>query len=294
MPWIPFTLIMTSLALLTGGQVNPSRQPLEQSTSPRIARDLGLVQPRAERLRGVVVPSQQVVLAAPVDGILAEVLVEEGQFVAADQKLLRMDDAVQRLAVEAARLRAESEAPLRSARLAVEEAAILVQRMEEAFAKDAASEWELRRMKLQQEQAQAEYDATLEQQALAQVNLRLEQQRLQRYMLSAPFDALVVRLTAEPGSTMTRGDQIASLIVLNPLEAHIFVPAEQFGRLEVGRSYPLEADAPVNRQIEGRLKTVDRVIDSASQTFRCVFEIDNPDHTMPAGFTVHLVLEQVD
>jgi hypothetical protein len=36
------------------------------------------------------------------------------------------------------------------------------------------------------------------------------------------------------------------------------------------------------------LKFVDPIIDSGTQTFRCVFEIENSDRKMPAGFGVRL------
>jgi len=48
----------------------------------------------------------------------------------------------------------------------------------------------------------------------------------------------------------------------------------------------LAAGEPGNRDVRAKLKFADPVIDPASQTFRCVFAIDNAAPSLPAGFVV--------
>ena len=48
------------------------------------------------------------------------------------------------------------------------------------------------------------------------------------------------------------------------------------------------AGPPANGEVTAVLDTIDPVIDPASQTFRCVFTIDNREARMPAGFTVSM------
>jgi len=48
----------------------------------------------------------------------------------------------------------------------------------------------------------------------------------------------------------------------------------------------------VNREIHARLIRRAQEIDPASDTFIAVFEIDNQDHALPAGFRVHLISDQ--
>ncbi|MEX1019523.1 MAG: PfkB family carbohydrate kinase, partial [Litorilinea sp.] len=108
-------------------------------------------------------------------------------------------------------------------------------------------------------------------------------------VIEAPFDATVHRIEAAPGSLLSPEQPILSLVALDPLHAVVWVPIDRFGELEDGRQYRLAAAAPVNRTLAGTLITIDPVLDSASREFRCVFEIDNPDASLPAGFTVRLL-----
>ena len=245
-----------------------------------------------ERFRGLVTPNKQVVISAPLDGIVAEIPVEEGDEVEEGQLIVQMDDAIQRVAVLSAKLQAEAKAEIRRAQLALQESEILLEKIQDAFEGNAASEWEVRRTRLQRDQAEAALDAAKEQKTLAQENLKLEQERLARYRLTAPFDGRVIRTIAEEGATVAQTEEIVMVAQLDPLEGQLFLPVELYGQLTVGESYQLEAEDPVNQQLTGKLKTIDPIIDAASRTFRCVFTIENPESTLPAGFTVRLVWPQ--
>jgi RND family efflux transporter MFP subunit len=268
--------------------------PAHRDANPRpteLSTETPAAAPSAE-MRGIVAPSQQVMITAPLDGRVQQVIAEEGQVVEADALLAEMDASIQRIVVEAAELQAEAAGEMKRAELLAAEARIMHERMVRAAENDAASEWEVRRTQLQRKQAEAQLQALRERRAMDQATLRLEQERLDRHHLRAPFAGRIVRVRVEDGATVAAGDPIVSLIHLDPLEAQISLPARMYGQLEVGRTYQLLAGEPVNRQLDARLTTVDPIIDSASRTFRCVFEIDNPDDRMPAGFTVRLLSEQ--
>ena len=92
----------------------------------------------------------------------------------------------------------------------------------------------------------------------------------------------------ESGALLTSQDPILVLVDHDTLEARVDLPAELYGELELGRTYTLIAEAPVNTELPGTLLGIEPVIDTASRTFRCVFEISNPEAKLPAGFTVFL------
>ena len=242
------------------------------------------------RYAGMVSPSKSVILIAPLEGLLKSVSVQEGQRVKAGEVLAVMDDGIQKVVVESAKLQAENEAEVRKAAVTLEDAKIQLDRIQAAAKAAAANEWEVRRTKLQVDQAEAMLDAAKAQLAVAKVNVRLEQEKLDRYILKAPFDGTVVKRSAEPGSTLTRTDPIVTLAALETLEAQVFLPIELYGKVELGKTYKLAADEPVSKELQGKLKTIDPIFDTASRTFRVVLTIDNPGGRMPAGFTVNLVL----
>ncbi len=245
------------------------------------------------RFEGLLRPSKRVLLNAPRDGVLAELTVAEGARIAEGAVLASMDDRLQALRVEAAQLQAQSDAEVRSAALAVEDATITLERQREAFNKGAASDWEVRRAELELGRATVEGEAAAERRALAEVQLRLEQQALDEHKLTAPFDARVVRIAAERGATLTRQDPVMELVDLRELHAEVYIPIERFPELEVGRVYPLELavagwDAS-ERRVTGRLRNAEPVSDPASRSFRGVFIVDNSKGRIPSGVPVVLL-----
>jgi len=255
-------------------------------TGPVRAADLD------EQFRGLVYPSKQVELTAPLPGVLKAIQVEEGQGVQADQVLVQLDDALQKVAVEAAKMKLENETDIQHAKLELDQAQMMLDRIQEVAKQGAAKEWEVRRTRVQRDLAKVNYDAAQRDRELARINLDAELERLERYQLKAPFDGRIIRRLAEPGATLTETDKILVLYALDPLEARLFLPSHLFGKLEVGHTYKLLAGEPINTELVGTLKTVDTVIDPASETFRCAFTIDNPEATLPSGFTVHLLWPQ--
>lgn len=245
---------------------------------------------RAERVEGTVQPSKEVVLNAPVAAVLGTINVREGDRVEADEPLAMMDDGLQRVAVRSAQLEAESDTAIANAKLVLEDAQIQLDRIRESEDKGAASEWEVRRAALQVEVETAKLKQANEQQELAKVNLELERERLKRYGVLAPFAGRVLRVEAEAGASLTQQDPILSLVALDPLEAEFHLPATTYGVLRTGEQYGLSLANGDGPPIAARLINVDPVIDPASQTFRAVFEIDNADESMPAGFPVFLNL----
>lgn len=251
--------------------------------------------PDLSRFEGIAYPSKQVVLNAPIDGKVADILIEEGERVREGDLLAQIDDAEQRVVVASARLQSESEAEISRAQFALDEAQILFERATETFEKDAASEWEVRRAQLQKDQAEADLQIARDRQELAKVNLELEEARLKRMRVQAPFDGEVIEHNAEPGATLTRTDPILAVAALDPLEAHINLPVSVYTGLEIGRTYRLDAGDPINATIDAKLKHIYRIIDTASETVRCVFTIDNRDAELIAGFPIRLhSLEPVD
>lgn len=246
----------------------------------------------AQRAEGTVQPSKEVVLNAPVAAVLGTMNVREGDRVGADEPLALMDDGLQQVAVKAALLEAESDTAIENAKLVLQDTQIQLDRIRESETRGAASEWEVRRAELQVKVEAANLKQTQEQQMLARVNLELERQRLKRYAVLAPFAGRVLRVAAQAGASLTQQDPILSLVALHPLEAVFHLPATSYGQLKTGKEYPLDLTLELSegKPITARLINIDPVIDPASQTFRVVFEIDNADESMPAGFPVYLSL----
>lgn len=237
---------------------------------------------------GLVKPSRRVVMKSPVEEQLAELDVREAQRVKEGELLAQMDDRVQQTVVRLATLRAENISPIAFAKLGLADAELRLNQVEQAYQAQAANELEAQSARIARDQAKVRVDAAEEDHAQAQVQLELEQRRLERFRITAPFDGVITKIEAEKGAGLTLEEPILDLAALDPLEAEVYLPAELYGTLATGRSYVLQAGAPVNRDVNAKLDRVVPVIDPGSRRFRAVFVIRNDDLALPSGFPVVL------
>ncbi|MCC6683409.1 MAG: efflux RND transporter periplasmic adaptor subunit [Phycisphaeraceae bacterium] len=236
------------------------------------------------RYEGIALPNQQVQLTAPLQGIFQTVHVAEGDRMEENALIAEMKSDQQKLICKAAKLRAESDAAIRHAQYALEEAQILLEQGEKILTTQAASEWEVRRQRVLRDQAQAALDQARDESDLVHAAYELEQQRLDEHQLRAPFPGVINQIIRDPGSTVEQGEPLIVITDLSRLKAEIYLPAAAYHQLKVGDIYELQAGEPVNKPLEATLSFVNPVIDTASQTVRCVFVIPNEDLTLPAGF----------
>jgi RND family efflux transporter MFP subunit len=256
----------------------------------------GVDAPRAADARssppclGLVRPARQATIAAPVDGVLMDVRVEEGQRVSAGEVLAVMDDRVARASVELALIRSRRSGAVREAESALSMAKQIQQRLTDAAVEYATTPFELQEAEIECDRARAQLLIATEETLLAAAQLELELQRLERLAMRAPFAGRVVRLGSVEGEMLESAEPVLTLVALETLEAEIHVPMEHFGRFAVGQIYRLDLDPPAERSVEATLRFASPLIDPSSRTFRCVFVITNQDERLPSGISVRLPL----
>ena len=244
--------------------------------------------PVLDMLPGVVEARQAVDLALPIPGALAEISVSEMESVEQGQVLAALDDRLARASLFAAQAVANRNAHVRRAQSAVALAEKYLERVRGAYEKNAASGLELDEAQGRLAEAQAGLAAAQEQQREADAQVALEQVQLDSHQLRAPFAGIVTRILVKPGATVSPDKPILRLTNAKCLRVSLFVPVEYFHRLRVGRTYTLDAEPPAPRRVEAQLMAYEPIVDAASDTFRCVFQLENEDLSIPAGVAVRL------
>jgi membrane fusion protein (multidrug efflux system) len=239
-------------------------------------------------LPGIARPSREVAISAPLEGMLAEIRVREGQRVEQGEILAVIDNRVARASVSVAEAAADRTGEIQQAREEVRFSQIHLDRQQQLKVATGGSGFELLEAETRYEKAKAALQSAEQEQRRAQQTLELERARLESHNIRAPFRGEVLQLPVQPGTTLTRDDQLVTLICVDQLVVELYVPLALYGQLKVGQEYPLVAGQPVHRTVTGRLDFVAPVIDSATGAFRAVFAVNNEDLTLPAGFTVQL------
>jgi RND family efflux transporter MFP subunit len=233
-------------------------------------------------------------LASQVEGLLVQLDVEEGDYVANGQIVAMLDDERAKITVS------REMADVEFAR------AVIVQRTEEL--KNAQRELE-RIEKLDQmgsagvsqlDEARtlvASRNALLAQGqaelATAEGDLALAQRELDDMSIEAPFAGRVVRKSSEVGEWIGRGDEIVTIVSLDMLEARIDIPEDIYPAVSEAR----EANAKIElrlpalglstgEEIYGEVITILPAADSLSRLFPVRIAVDNSSNTIRPGMSL--------
>ena len=275
--------------------------PLELTSSSRVHADeiISLESVLISVIRSAEVPARDV-------GLLTEVLVREGEAVSAGQVLIKLDAEEAELAVKRARselqmaeLEAKNRARESYASTAIEVAQAEHERAEQANRRhpETVSKTEIERLALLQKRAvfdfqQAEHEHKLRgmQVELKQLELQQAELSLQRRLIKAPLDGVVVRIDHRPGEWVQPGMPLLKLIETRTLRAEAVIPGRyrhlNFQQASVEVRVPGNESPP--REVSGAVMFVHPEIDPVDGSFRIWAELDNSAEYLRPGDSVQM------
>lgn len=202
----------------------------------------------------VVEPSLETNVGSPVDGVLEVVNVDRGDIVQPGQLLARLSSGVETAAVDYQSAKAEF--------------------LGRKLARNKG-------MDTRQMIAPQELDEVATEQRLAELELRERREQLRLRSLVSPIRGVIVDRYRHLGD-LVKQERIFRIAQLDPLHVEAIVPAQYFGRIKPGQTYGVKLQLTLT-VVKARVSTVDRIIDSASGTFRVRLMLPNPNFELPAG-----------
>lgn len=227
-------------------------------------------------------PNQIVQVGVPASGVVERLMVDRGDRVSRGQVLAQMSAGVEKAALAVAREKATQQAELSVADSAQAFARRELARASELQEQEFVSKTYLDKSRVELEVARGRSDQAQERRRLAQRELELAQAQLSQRTVRAPLDAVVMERLVSAGEFVDQ-KPILRLAELDPLRVEVLVPASAFGRVAVGARARIGTDLAAHSALEGVVRTVDGLIDAASNTFRVRLELANPGSTIPAG-----------
>jgi len=242
-------------------------------------------------LPGITKPALHVTLHPNVAGNVEEILVKEGDWVRIGQHLVRMDDRVAIANLTAAEVAAAQLGPIELARAELAAAEQLLRRLEsvEDQRAVAAQEFEIARCSV--EKSRANLNIAEGNLKLANEKVRIERERINQLILSAPFDGVVHRIKANRGERLQEDQAVLEVVNVQLLKVELQIPSSRLNELEIGKLYPLVTTFRNMHSVDGKLTAIAPIVDPSTDTLRCIFEIDNMEMKLPAGFVVHFATE---
>ncbi|MEZ6127308.1 MAG: efflux RND transporter periplasmic adaptor subunit [Planctomycetaceae bacterium] len=241
----------------------------------------------SDQFHGVARPAQMAELPSLVPGTITEIHIKEGQFVKKGTPLVTLDDRVPRARLAAATVEANLTGALRRAQVDQKLAQSRLNRLRSALHRGAGANFELEEAEGILEQAMAAVEQQQDELKAAEANRQLAEAQLSQYTISAPFDGIVTEIHRKSGA-IDPSQVIVTVANLDSLEVEMHLPSRLVGKVQPGQSVALKASAPISNVVNSSVLSVSPIINSASDTFRCLLKIENPQTKLPAGFSVVL------
>ena len=239
------------------------------------------------QLPAVVRPSMFVELPSVTPGIIQSILVQEGMGVSKGDVLVQLDDRIFQARLATATVRTHLTGALERARVDQRLAMERLQRLHRVVSAGAGRNYEIQEAQGAIDQATASIKQQQDLLDSAESERKLTEAQLIELKITAPFDGVITRIRQKAGA-VDPTVIVIEMANLSLLEVELNVPSTRFGQLTVGETVELNADVPVSKTVKGQVLSVSPIIDSASDTFRCVVQIENMDGKLPAGFRVKL------
>ena len=226
---------------------------------------------------GYVVARRAATVSSKITGKVQDVLIEEGQRVAMNQVLARLDDSNARARLEQATAQiAQSEATLQAARTALADARPIFQRTEKERAQALISAQDADGAKATYNAAAAAFDVAERSVAVARASLIVAQREEDDTVVRAPFAGVVTVKAAQPGemvSPISAGGGftrtgIGTIVDMDSLEVEVDVNENFINRVRPGQPVTVRLNAYPDWEIPGEVIAIIPTADRSKATVK--------------------------
>jgi RND family efflux transporter MFP subunit len=243
---------------------------------------LGQTVTAARGLDCMIQPHQIVQIGSAAPGVVERILVERGDLVRQGQPVVQLQAGVERAALAVARERALQQGEMTVATGSADLAQRELKRAKELHEQNFVSQNYLDKQRAEAQVAGGRTDQASERRRLSQREVELAAAQLAQRSINAPIAGVVVERFMSPGEFVDQ-KPILRIAAIDPLRVDVLVPAVAFGQVEVGMKGSVMPELLNKKEHIAVVKTVDRVIDAATNTFRVRLELPNPGGALPAG-----------
>jgi len=234
-------------------------------------------------------PHQVVQVGSPVAGVIERIDVDRGERVTRGQVLAQLAANVERAALAVARERSQQSGEVATAAGSRELAQRELLRASELQGQEFVSQAYLDKARAEAQVAGGRSTQAEERRRLAQREVELASAQLSQRTIRSPIDGVVVERYMSPGEYVEQ-KPVLRLASLDPLRVDVLVPGAAFGRVQPGDEGTVVPELIDRSPYKATVKSVDRVIDAASNTFRVRLELPNPGNKLPAGLRCKVAL----
>lgn len=228
-------------------------------------------------------PSVIVEMSSAVEGVISEVMVDKNDKVTQGQAVARLDASLEKATADLRQAQAELNSDVEAQQLALQFSKRTLERVNNLYAKKAASSAELDKATTEHSIAVQQLQQALDRKRQASLEYKRALADLQRRTLISPIDGVVIARHKEPGEHIDF-DPVLKLAQLDPLKVEVYAPANLYGMIKMGMIATVTPElGSTNATYKAEVILVDQVIDGPSNTFGIRLSFANPGNKLPSG-----------
>lgn len=264
---------------------------------------------------GTLDPNEEVTVSNQVEGPVAKVLVDLGDFVKAGQLLATLDTSELELAVrqQAAALQQEmARIGVSDPNANIEESATSQVKQAEATLSEARSRLERTRYltdegvlsKQQLDEQQAKFDVADATVKLARESVRnikatiaarkatldLAQKKLGDARITAPMSGFVKERLVSEGTYLKANSPVVTLVQSSPLKLRVDMPETAIESVHTGRAVQFTVDSLPGKMFDGRISRLSPSVNQQSRTLKLEAIVDNSNGTLKPGLFARVMI----
>ena len=282
-PMVPHSASNKALltaAIALGAQLLLGAAPAAAQVAPPRATPAST--PASAALDCMIQPHQVVQVGTAAAGVVSRLAVDRGDVVRRGQVVAHLNSGVERAALALARERAEQNGEVSAATGAQDLARRELDRATELAEENFVSRTYFERQRAEAQVAGGRVDQAQERRKLAAREVDLAAAQLSMRTIVSPLDGVVIERFVSNGEYVDQ-KPLLRIAAIDPLRVDTLVPAAAFGQVQIGAFGTVIPELFNRSEHKAVVKSVDRVIDAASNTFRVRLELPNPGGVLPAG-----------
>jgi RND family efflux transporter MFP subunit len=230
---------------------------------------------------------RQSVVASEVSGKVIEMAVDAGDRVEAGRSVLaRIDDVWAQIGLRSAEAElAAAQADEREAAARLVKSRIELEKYKDLFKTGVAKPREYDEAQAVADADQARVGAATARIAAAAASLERAQREIERLVIYAPFDGVVVQKMIEVGEWAQPGAAIAQMVSRGPIDAVIDVPERLVNNVVLHADIDIRVEA-LNREVQGKVIAIVPQGSNAARTFPVRIRLDDEGGQLMSGMSI--------
>jgi RND family efflux transporter MFP subunit len=157
-----------------------------------------------------------------------------------------------------------------------------MRRAEALVAQNFVSEQAVDQARGELEVARQKLNQSVADRRVSQEDVRVAEAQRALRTVRSPFSGVVVERFVNAGERVEEKPMLR-VAVVDPLRVELMVPTTQYGSLAPGDHVVVHPELPNVASVTATVRSVDTVLDAASNTFRVRLSVPNPGNRLPAG-----------